>query len=438
MDRPDSPSHVKRRRPPEVPPAAIGEDRTLGAPLSAVEIQGRAVKGSIWTAINTLAFLPMAFIANAIIARNLGVANYGRLAFLTAIFALVLPLTNFGFTTAFLQRGSRAEATGERAAAGDLLERSLGFHMFVQMPLLLAVVVVLTYREGAFEISALVATVLLSCVLSGGALSITIENRTAAGAKIAIVTNTVAQLAAVIAALVTSSAPAVWAARTVVPAAALIANFAFLDATRRRQVLRPRAPRFGHSFWRFALLSWVAGLLGLLVFSRSEIFILEAFHKHAALGWFAVAFGLSWQMTAPVDALLLPLLPAISGLLASWPDRAQAAFERSTRISAVASGAVAAVVVPMLVFAIPLVYGASFGRASWLFLPLALVSMLQSVNNPVTAFVNAREGGRGSPEGDGHCAGVQRGGCRRVDPSLWCLGGGGGKCRRTDRLRSAC
>jgi O-antigen/teichoic acid export membrane protein len=364
-----------------------------GPPLTAVEIQGRAVTGSIWTAINTLVFLPMAFIANAIIARNLGVTSYGRLAFLTATFALALPLTNFGFTMAFLQRGSRAEATGRRALAGDLLEKSLGFHTFVQMPLLLLVVVALTFRDGAFEISALVATVVLSCVLSGGALSLTIENRTAAGAKIAIATNTVAQVAAVTAALVTSSAPAVWAARTVVPAAALIANFAFLDATRRRRALRPRVPRFDSSFWRFALLSWMAGLLGLLVFSRSEIFLLEAFHKLAGLGWFAVAFGLSQQMTAPVDALLLPLLPAIAGLLTSWPERAQAAFERSTRISAVASGVVAAVVVPTLVFGVPLVYGANFARASWLFLPLALISMLQSVNNPVTAFVNARERG---------------------------------------------
>jgi O-antigen/teichoic acid export membrane protein len=130
-----------------------------------------------------------------------------------------------------------------------------------------------------------------------------------------------------------------------------------------------------------------------LVFSRSEIFLLEAFHDHQGLGWFAVAFGLSQMMTAPVDALLQPLLPAISGLVASWPERAHEAFERSTRISAVASGAVAAAVVPMLCYGVPVVYGEDFARASWLFLPLALVSLVQSLNNPVSAFVNARERG---------------------------------------------
>jgi O-antigen/teichoic acid export membrane protein len=369
------------------------DDDSGRMPLSAVEIQRRAVSGSLWTAINTLVFLPTAFLANAVIARTLGVSDYGHLAFLTAVYALALPLTNFGFTIALLQRGSRAEAAGDRSLADELLQRSLGFHVAVQLPLLLVIVIALTVHDGAFEIAALLVAVVLSCVLSSGALSMTIENRTAAGAKIAIVSNTLTLAAAVIAALATSSASAVWAARTVVPAALLVANFAFLDALRRRRALRPRMPSFDRSFWRFALLSWAAGLLGLLVFSRSEIFLLRAFHQHEGLGWFAVAFGLSQQMTAPVDALLLPLLPAVAGLLASWPERVEEAFDRSTRISSVGAGVVAAVIVPVLVFGIRLVYGADFGYAAWLFLPLAIVSLLQSVNNPISAFVNAREWG---------------------------------------------
>ena len=159
-------------------------------------------------------------------------------------------------------------------------------------------------------------------------------------------------------------------------------------------MLQPRLPRsLGKPFWRYSLASWASGLVGLLVFSRSEIFLLQAFNQPEALGLFALAFGLSQQITAPVDAMLHPLTPAVAGLLSEWPERAAQAFERSTRVSALLSGGVAAVVVPTLVFAVPLIYGDAFESAAWLFVPLALVSAFQSVNNPVLAFVNARQRG---------------------------------------------
>jgi O-antigen/teichoic acid export membrane protein len=94
-----------------------------------------------------------------------------------------------------------------------------------------------------------------------------------------------------------------------------------------------------------------------------------------------------------VDAMLHALTPAVAGVLSEWPERAAQAFERSTRVSALLSGGVAAVVVPTLVFAVSLIYGDAFGSAAWLFVPLALVSAFQSVNNPVLAFVNARQRG---------------------------------------------
>ena len=222
----------------------------------------------------------------------------------------------------------------------------------------------------------------------------TIENRTAAAAQLMIVVNLVLQAVAVAVALGTESASAVWAARTLTSALALGATLLLLDSRRRRVVLQPRLPRsLGKPFWRYSLASWASGLVGLLVFSRSEIFLLQAFDQPEALGLFALAFGLSQQITAPVDAMLHALTPAVAGVLSEWPERAAQAFERSTRVSALLSGGVAAVVVPTLVFAVPLIYGDAFRSAAWLFVPLALVSAFQSVNNPVLAFVNARQRG---------------------------------------------
>ena len=235
----------------------------------------------------------------------------------------------------------------------------------------------------------------LTCVFSGAALSVTIENRTAAAAQLAIVVNLALQVVAVAVALGTESASAVWAARTLTAGLALGATLLLLDRRRRRSRARNLASRArsGRVFWRYSLASWAAGLVGLLVFSRSEIFLLQWFDQPEALGLFALAFGLSQQITAPVDAMLHPLTPAVAGVLSEWPERAAQAFERSTRVSALLSGGVAAVVVPTLVFAVPLIYGDAFQSAAWLFVPLALVSAFQSVNNPVLAFVNARQRG---------------------------------------------
>ena len=228
--------------------------------------------------------LPIAFVANAIVARRIGVSGYGDLAFLTAILTLGFAVANFGFSTALIQRGSRAEAAGagrkrqpsqaqprvprdRRDAdphcpcAGSHARRSgLGDR---------------GGRGGGHR----------KLPAGGAALSLTIESRTALGAKLALVSNLVVYPASVLVAVLTASASAVWAVRTVGPVIGLTLALLFLDRARRRAVLSPRLPRgFGRSFWRFALASWLAGVVGLLVFSRSEIFLLQWFGKTEDLG----------------------------------------------------------------------------------------------------------------------------------------------------------
>jgi O-antigen/teichoic acid export membrane protein len=370
----------------------VREDRAEAIP--AAELQRRAISGSAWTVVHTLVSVPVAFAANAVVARSLGVSSYGHLAFLTASFTLAVTFADFGFSTALVQRGSRAEAGGRRLEADDLLRRSLGFHAVAELPILVVIVLALTRGDPAWIAVALLTAVVFTTFLSGGALSLTIENRTALAAQVSIALNLVLQGGSVAAALATRSSAAVWAVRTLIPALALGINFLLLERHRRRAAVRPRLPSgLGSVFWRYALFSWASGLLALLVYSRSEVFLLQLLHKQEALGLFALAFGLSQVITAPADAMLHPLLPAVSGLLSAWPERALAAFERSMRVSALIGGGIAATVIPTLVFAVPLIYGASFASAAWLFVPLALVSTFQSTSNPVLAFTNARQRG---------------------------------------------
>lgn len=362
--------------------------------LQVGELQRRAITGSVWTVIHVLIYVPTAFVANAVVAHSLGVSRYGHLAFLTAALGLALLFADFGFTSAAIQKGSRAEAGGRRNEADGLLRRSLGFQAIVEFPITVAVAIWLTRSSSWWEVVTLLVAVFLTRVLSGATLSITIENRTAVAARLAIGVNLVVQCATVTTALLSGSPSAVLVVRTLVAGIGLAPTFLLLDPARRKAALRPRLPRgMGGPFWRFALLNWAAGLAALLVFQRSEIFILEAFHQARALGLYSLAFGLGQQITAPVDALLLPLLPAVAGILSEWPAHAYGAFARSTRVSALLCGGIAAAVTPLLVFGVPVIYGHAFGSAAWLFFPLALVSIFQSVNNPVLAFVNARQRG---------------------------------------------
>lgn len=119
MRRKSPPYHSFVRR---LAPAAVttgilagvaGDDSTPGAEsLSAGELQRRAISGSAWTAVNVVVTVPVAFVANAIVARSLGVGSYGHLAFLTATLGLATVLANFGFSNALIQQGSRAVAGG--------------------------------------------------------------------------------------------------------------------------------------------------------------------------------------------------------------------------------------------------------------------------------------------------------------------------------------
>lgn len=293
------------------------------APLAAAEIQRRAITGSLWTAIHTFVSLPVAFVANAAVARSLGVTSYGHLAFLTAALTLAASFANFGFNSALIQRGSRAEASGRRNEADGLLRRSLGFHAIVETPILVIVAIALTRGDPFWEQCAVATGVVVPSLLAGAALSLTIENRTAAGAQLAIAVNLGVQGATVLAALLTASASAVWAVRTVVIGLSFAPALLLVRRDRRTHVLRPSLPRsLGGAFWRYSLLTWISSFIGLLVFSRSELFLLKAFNQAEAVGLFALAFGLSQQITAPADAMLHALLPAVAGQLSAWPERA--------------------------------------------------------------------------------------------------------------------
>jgi O-antigen/teichoic acid export membrane protein len=359
------------------------------------ELQRRAASGSFWTATHTVIAAPLGFVVNAVVARVLGPVEYGGLALLTLALAIATQVTNFGVSNGTIQWGAEASVRGSRRTVELLLAKSLGYHLAVQLPLLLATVVVLGRNEG-LVVGVLMLGIALPTALGSAALLISIENRTAAGAKLAMLSNLLVQAAVLLAAVTTESPTWVWAARILASALLLPLNFLVLDRWGRKAALRVSWPRsLPSGFWWFATTSMLAGLAGLLVFSRSEIIVLTWFASAVEVGLFALAFGVAAQVTAPVDALIGPLTPAAAGLVAAHPDRVRAGRDRSVRAASFLSGGILATVVPLLVTGLVLLYGEDYEEARIPLLALAAMSCLRAACNPLATFVSARRmGGR--------------------------------------------
>jgi O-antigen/teichoic acid export membrane protein len=379
--------------PDELGPAAV-LGPTTDAALNRGALQDRAVRGVTWTMIHTAIAIPVAFLVNLLIARVLGVADYGRLAFLTALMEFVSGLVASGFGAAVMQYGSKAHAAGRTVEVAELLAKWQGFRVLFAMPILSLVVVFATDVSPAAVAVAVVFGVVLPSTLDGAAACLGIENKTAAGAKITLITSLVTQAVVVAVVLLVGSPEAVWFARLIVSGLAIGMCLIPISKAYRRAVLRPTLPRqLPPGFLRFAVLMGASAVVGGLVTSRSEIFVMNAVSAPAAIGVFALAFGLSSHVFAPAQALVGPLVPAISGLREVDANAVQPAFRRVMRVGSVVVGLLSAGVIAPLATLVPSLYGAEFTQAASVLVVLSLSAGLVTCFGPVYAFVASRLSG---------------------------------------------
>jgi O-antigen/teichoic acid export membrane protein len=344
--------------------------------------------------IHTVIAIPVAFLVNLLIARVLGVADYGRLAFLTALMEFVSGLLASGFGAAVMQFGSKAHAAGRTAEVAALLSKWQGFRVLFAMPVLSLVVIFATDVTPAAIAVAVVFGVVLPSSLDGAAACLGIENKTASGAKITLLTSLTTQAAVVVVLLLVRTPEAVWFIRLVVSGLAIGLCLVPISKAYRRAVLRPALPRhLPPGFLRFAVLMGASGVVGGLVTSRSEIFVMNVLAAPAAVGIFALAFGLSSHVFAPAMAFLGPLIPAISGLREVDRDAVQPAFRRVMRVGCTVVGLLSAGVVGPLAALVPTLYGAQFREAAPVVVVLGVAAGHVVAFNPVYAFVTSRLSG---------------------------------------------
>jgi O-antigen/teichoic acid export membrane protein len=134
----------------------------------------------------------------------------------------------------------------------------------------------------------------------------------------------------------------------------------------------------------------LAALLGTLVVSRTEVVVLTWLSDPESVGLFALAYGLALHMYAPAQALIGPLVPAISGLREVDAPSVAAAFGRALRGSSTVVALLSGIALPVFAVLVPTFYGASYAGVEPVLLALGVANGFLVVGGPASAFVMAR------------------------------------------------
>lgn len=348
------------------------------------------MRASWWTALQAIIGMPVSVAVNLVVARTLGPHGYGLIATYMAAYVVILAVLNAGISDATIQWGAAAYARGDRRELLELCRKCAGFHLLVEAPLGAIAAVVLLHNESVGTQLTAAAAIAVTMSLGTTVVVLTAISMNAVLAKLNLAVGLAVQLAVVTAAVQSHAAGPTWVARIALSVLAPIGAVLLAPRDIRRAALTPSLPRaWPAGFAKYSIRTLVGGLVASLVFSRCEIFVLDAYGDTAAAGLFALAAGLAVQITAPIDAMLGPLIPAAASLLAVSRERAAAAVLRGIRLSVLATAPIAVVAVPALAVLAPAIYGDRFTLTGQLFVSLGIVSCLQSVLHPVTAFVAA-------------------------------------------------
>lgn len=360
--------------------------------LDRQQLQSRAISGVMWTLLHVIVSLPIAFVVNILLARILGVADYGRLAYLTMVMQIAGVVVMAGVGSGLIQFGTKAHSVGHHETVRSLLRRAQGFRILVGAPVLTGAVLLLANDvPPALLILAIFSGIWVPAAFGGGPATLTIQNDTARAARLAMVMNLVTQAVVVTALITLPKADVVWSARMVVGGVSVVVAIFLVQRRYRRAVLTPRWPSgMPAGFWRFAVPMGLSGIVSTIALSRSEVVLLEHLSTAQQVGLYAMAFGLAGHLFAPAQALITPLTPAISALREVDVTAITEAFRRAVRMSNAIAGLIVAVGGPVLALLVPLLYGDAFTSASGLVLALVMVSGFLIVTYPMQTFVTAR------------------------------------------------
>lgn len=365
------------------------------AQLDRAQLQQRAINGAMWTLVSTVVGVGVGFFVNILLARTLGVVDFGRLAYLTTVIGVLGSVAAVGVGTGVVQFGSKLHARGDGSGVQDLLSKSQGFRLLVTAPVMTLGVLALVRVDWVLMALAIVFGVWVTAAVSGAPDALVLENKTARAAQNAMLVNLLTQIGVVTVALLVTTADSVWVVRTLVGALGVVAAVPFINRKYRTAVFRPRLPRnMPQGFWRFTVPAGAAGIVGGLVVSRTEVVLLTWMSEASAAGLFALAFGLASHVFSPAQSLVGPLIPAVSGLHEVDRSAVLRALGRTLRTASVAIGLSLGSAMPAFAILVPVIYGPDYASVPPILLALGVSGGISVLVGPVLAFVQARLQGR--------------------------------------------
>lgn len=353
------------------------------------------ISGTAWTVVHVLVSVPIAFLVNVVVARRLGVVDYGQLAVLTMVLSLATAAASMGVGAALVQFVTKASEAGRRAEVERTISGAQGYNVFVAAPLVALVVAFFVDVPWPLLALAVVFGVFAPAAFQAGPILLSTEHRSDRAAQLAMVSNVGIQAAVVVTVLLHPVATTVWVARIVATGALMVLPFVALPDRLRRPALRPRAPwKLPKAFWVFAIPTGLATLVSTLVTDRVQVVFLEWLGDPVAIGLFALGFGLAAQVLAPVQAAVGPLLPAFAALQQRGAEAASEGLLRVTRVSAVTTGGVLVLAVPVLAGLVPLIYGAEYAPSGDYFLVMTCAAAVVVAGSGAFASLMSRLRGR--------------------------------------------
>ena len=202
--------------------------------------------------------------------------------------------------------------------------------------------------------------------------------------------NVLTQLAVLGTVLVVAQADVVWAVRLIMLSVTVLLCLIPISASYRLRFSAP-ASRAGSRRGSGGSRSQPARrAVSTLVVPRTEVLALTWLSDPVSVGLFALAFGLAGHMYAPAQAIIGPLVPAISGLREVDAPSVAKAFGRALRGSSTVVTLLSGIALPAVAVLTPTLYGSSYTGVEPVVLAIGVANGFLVVGAPVSAFVMAR------------------------------------------------
>lgn len=342
-------------------------------------LSGRMVEGSLWTSIGAVVSIVFGVLGTILLARLLGVVEFGRFAVGSVTAALVLGFSDLGLTQALIRRGALQ-------LGGGMVEEGLEFQavswFMLRVPFMAAAFAVIT-QSKVWVVAVYVVAILIQASFQGAATRLVIRADFSALSRNRLLQTIGGLTGAVGGAAVDGSG---YGACVISLLCLNLPGLFLFDKTSIgvAGMLRPRVPKLTPTEVKFGAGMFLAGQLSALTTSRTEVFFFGS-NQARQRGVYSAQQTVAARITLAIDALFGPAASGLLNARGTGEDR----FERAAGIvlrssSYLMAAASAPCMVAGALIAMP-IFGSGFQGYPNALLLLLFVSLIGTTTQPIVA-----------------------------------------------------